>query len=431
MDKELKDTLDAINRAFSAFKEQNDERLRQIEAKGSADAVTAAAVDRANAAISDLEAKLRELETQVARVNVGGGALDAGARTERDHARAFLAQMRGVPADEQPEASTADLEVVRAYGRAFNGYLRRGDKGAGIQAALSVGSDPDGGYFVLPDRSGRIVQLIYESSPMRSVANVQPIGTDALEGVLDLDEADAVSTSETGARAETTTPQTGVWRIPAHEIYAEPRCTQKLLDDSSVDVGAWLEKKVADRIARKESGYFVNGTGINQARGFLTYPAGTPTKTSWGKIVQVNSGAAGAFAATNPGDKLIDLVFGIKAPYRRKAVFVMGRLLVAEARKLKDGQGNYLWQPDFTSQQGARLLGYSIVEMEDMPALAANSLSLAFGDFNEAYQIVDRQGIKVLRDPFTAKPYVKFYTTKRTGGDVVNFEALRIMKFAA
>jgi HK97 family phage major capsid protein len=179
-----------------------------------------------------------------------------------------------------------------------------------------------------------------------------------------------------------------------------------------------------------ENTAFVSGNGNKKPRGFLTYAAGTPSSSTFSVIEQLPTGAAGAFASTNPGDAMINLVYSLKAPYREKAVFMMKRATLAEVRKLKDGQGNYLWQPDFQLKQGGTLLGFNVVEAEDMPAIAANSLSIAFGDFKAGYQIVDRQGIRILRDSFTAKPYVKFYTTKRVGGDVVNFEAIKLLKFA-
>ena len=430
MDPETKKLLADLNKAFEAFKEQNDSRLKQIETKGAADAVTVNAVEKANADISALQAQIRELETAQARVSSGPRQSDASAELEAKHASQFLSAVRKRPV----VATREDVEIFRAYNRAFDQYLRRGDSAlqdAEIRGALSVGSDPEGGYAVTPDRTGRMVQLVYESSPVRQVASAQSIGTDALEGTHDLDEAEAGWVGEVSARPETGTPKTGKWRIPVQEQYANPKVSQQNLDDASYDIGAWLEKKVAERLARKESTAFVLGNVPSQPRGFLTYPAGSPTKTAFGKIVQVNSGAAGAFAAADPGDKLIELVFGLKSAYRQGAVFAMSRLTVAEIRKLKDGQGNYLWQLAFGQQQGSTVLGYPIVEMEDMPAIAADSLSIAFGNFKEAYQIVDRQGIRVLRDNLTNKPWIHFYTTRRVGGDVVNFDALRIMKFAA
>jgi HK97 family phage major capsid protein len=322
--------------------------------------------------------------------------------------------------------------AYRNYKSAFRQYLRKNNAGSNVDEikALSAGSDPDGGFAVTPDMSGRITRLIQETSPVRQVANVATIGTDALEGVNDLNEATSGWIGETEARSETGAPQIGEWRIPVHEQYAEPRATQKLLDDAMFDIEGYLTGKIADRLARMENAAFVNGNGVKKPRGFLTYPAGTPTSSSFSVIEQLPSGKSADFADTDPGDALINLVYALKAPYRERAVFMMKRATLAEVRKLKDGSGNYLWQPDFQMKTGGTLLGFNVTEAEDMPTIAANSLSIAFGDFGSGYQIVDRQGIRILRDSFTAKPYVKFYTTKRVGGDVVNFEAIKLMKFA-
>lgn len=413
---ELATAIDAVNTAFTQFKAANDDRLKQ------SDALTEDKVGKINADLDRLGDEVKELLKAQNRKALGTDGDEL-----QKHADLFLAHRKGIPLSE----AHGDVEEYRLYKQALGSYFRKGGAiSASIQNALSVGSDPDGGYWVTPDLSGRIATLVYESSPIRQIASVQDISTDALEGVNDLDEAGAGWVGETTDRTETTTPEVGKWRIPVHEQYAEPRATQKLLDDAAVNVEDWLGKKVSTKFARMEETAFVAGDGINKPRGFLTYTAATPSKSSWAVIEQVNSGAAGAFAATNPGDKLIDLVFSLKAAYRANARWLMGRLTLGAARKLKDGQGNYLWVPQFTDTVSGNLIGHPVVEAEDMPAMAANSLSIAFGDFREAYQIVDRIGIRVLRDPFTSKPFVKFYSTRRVGGDMVNFEAIKIMKFA-
>ena len=325
------------------------------------------------------------------------------------------------------------VDAYRQYRHAFRSYIRKNNAGSGVDEikALAAGSDPDGGFAVTPDMSGRISTLVRETSAMRQVANIVTIGTDALEGVNDLNEATSGWVGETEARGETTAPKIGEYRIPVHEQYAEPRATQKLLDDAMFNVEEWLAGKIAERLSRMENDAFVNGNGVRKPRGFLTYAAGTPSASAFNVIEQLASGGAGAFAASDPGDALISLVYALKSAYREKAVFMMKRSTLAAVRKLKDGDDNYLWQPDFQLKQGGSLLGFDVIEAEDMPAISANSLSIAFGDFNAGYQIVDRQGVRILRDNFTAKPYVKFYTTKRVGGDVVNFEAIKLMKFSA
>ncbi|MBI3440663.1 MAG: phage major capsid protein [Proteobacteria bacterium] len=404
-----------LHRDFEAFRESNDRRLKEIERKGAADPLTELNVKR----LSD---RLDHYETVWARTPRGGAKSD-----EQDEVKAFALERK------RHFHGELDMNTYRQYKAALNGYLRKNNAGNNVDEikALSVGSDPDGGFAVPPDMSGRIASLIFETSPLRQVANVVTIGTDALEGVNDLTEATSGWIGETEARSETSTPKIGEWRIPVFEQYAEPRATQRLLDDAMFNVENYLSAKIADRLSRMENVAFISGNGNKKPRGILTYPAGVPSSSNFSVIEQVPVGAAGAFPSTNPGDALINLVYTLKAAYRDKAVFMMSRATLAEVRKLKDGQGRYIWQPDFQMRQGGTLLGFNVAEAQDMPAIAANSLSIAFGDFNAGYQIVDRQGIRILRDSFTAKPYVKFYTTKRVGGDVVNFEAIKLLKFAA
>ncbi len=409
--------LTELYRSFEMFKEANDERLREIEAKGNADPLTEIKVNRLNERFDHLETAMR----RTAR------AASAQKSDEEKEAQLFAVERKNQFSGE------LDVKTYRHYKAALNNYLRKNNAGSNIDEikALSVGSDPDGGFAVPPDMGGRIVEMVYETSPVRQVANVVTIGSDALEGINDLNQPTSGWVGETDTRSDTATPQIGEWRIPVHEQYAEPSATQKLLDDAMFDVEAYLTKKIADRLSRMENTAFITGNGIRQPRGILTYAAGVPSASSFNIIEQIHSGAAGAFASTDPGDALISLVYALKAPYRNKACFLMARETLGEVRKLKDSMGRYLWQPDFQMRQGGHLLGFNVVEAADMPVMAANSLSIAFGDFSQGYQIVDRQGIRILRDSFTAKPYVKFYTTKRVGGDVVNFEAIKLMTFAA
>lgn len=320
--------------------------------------------------------------------------------------------------------------------QALSTYLRRGDQRLSnserdaldrLQRALSVDSDPDGGFVVTPELSDRISAIVYETSPVRQVATVQAITSDALEGIFDGDEAGFGWISERGSRAETTTPQLGQWRIPTHELYAAPRATQKLLDDAYLNMEAWLTAKVADRLARAENTAFVSGTGVDRPRGFLTYPDGS----SRGQIQQIPSGGATSIT----GEGIINTAYALKAAYRQGAVWAMNRSTVGAVRRIREDQpgantGAFIWSPGFGTQPQS-LMGYPIVEMEDMPNVAGAALAVAFGNFAQAYTIVDRQGTRVLRDPFSAKPFVEFYVTRRVGGDVVNFEAIKIMDIAA
>jgi len=420
--------IDALHAGFEEFKKANDERLAQIEKKGSADVVT--------------EEKLRKIEAD----------LDKAQRIADDAVLASKRQSR-VVTDEH--GNTVDLDrkaqdwasmnarrrgtVVGTFGAAdmdgykaaFDTFIRKGEEVMGVEErkALSVGADPDGGYVVNPDLSGRIVMKVFESSPMRAYASVQVISSDALEGLFDLNEASSGWVGETDSRTETNTPQLGKWRIPTNELYAKPKATQKLLDDASINMEAWLASKVAEKFARDEANAFVVGNGVNKPRGFLTYGSGT---TLPGTIEQFPSGVNGALAATpDGGDVLINALYGLKQQYRANATWFMNRASTRLVRKAKDSNGQYIWVPGIAAGQPASLLGYPVAAFEDMPDPATNSLSIAVGDMREAYQIVDRLGIRTLRDPYSAKPYVEFYTTKRVGGDVVNFESIKLVKLGS
>jgi len=429
MDYEVKEEISNLNRTFAAFQDANDRRLQEIEQKGHADPLLEEKVGRLNAALDHSQAEVKKAQTRLDQIEtVMNRSGQAGQSDwQNTEAAAFAMECKSHTG---AEFGRGDYTT---YKSALRNYIRRNSAGAGVDEikALSAGSDPDGGYWVTPDISGRIATLLQETSPIRQVANVVTIGTDKLEGVAHVGEAGAGWVGETDPRPETASPVLEQYSIPVHELYAEPRATQRLLDDAMFNVDEWLSAKIAERLARLENSAFVSGDGNGKPRGFLTYAAGTPSAEGFDVIEQIESGAAGGFAAANAGDNLINMVFALKARYRENAVFMMRRSTLAAVRKLKDGDGNYLWTPDFQMKQGGTLLGFDVVEAEDMPEIAADSLSIAFGDFNEGYQIVDRQGIRILRDNLTAKPYVKFYTTKRVGGAVTNFDAIKLMKFSA
>lgn len=426
MDLEIKGLFEEQAKTFDAFKAANDAMQAEIKKLGSADAVTAEKVKEISksldAVADEIKAAARrsdDIEAKMNRAQLAGGESD---EVERKAVAEFGRMVK----------SQVSVDQFREYKAALygeHGYLRHNRVD---QKALSVGSEPDGGFLVTPDTTGRILQKVFETSAMRQYASVTTIGTDALEGLIDRGEATSGWVGEQQTRTETATPQFGKWSISVNEMYAMPRATQKLLDDSIVDLEAWLAMKVADKFARTENTAFVSGDGILKPRGFLTYPTAATADASraWGTFEHVASGASGAFASSNPSDKLIDLIYALKSAYRVGASFFMARSTVAAVRKLKDGQGNYLWQPSAVAGQPATLMSYPVAEMEDMPAIAADKLAIAFGNMSLTYQIVDRVGIRVLRDPYTTKGSVMFYTTKRTGGDVLEFETLKFMKFA-
>jgi HK97 family phage major capsid protein len=425
--KQLAEAVDGVKRGFEAFKEANDQRIKEIEAKGAADPLLEQKLAAIEKDMDAKQAKLDQFELAMKRqnrtvVDEKGNEIDLDAKAAKW--ANMVARSRGTRVED------FGAKELDGYKQAFDKFLRKGDEiiGADEKKALSVGTDPDGGYVVHPDMSGAIVTKVFETSPMRAYASIQVISTDALEGLYDLEEAASGWVGETEARSETGTPQLGKWRIPVHELYAKPKATQKILDDAEINMEAWLAMKVSEKFARDEAAAFVSGNGVNKPRGFLTYGDGT---TLPGTIERINTGANGAFAAApNGGDALIDALYGLKAQYRANATWFMNRSTTKLARKLKDSDGAYLWSPGVAAGQPASLLGYPIAAFEDMPNPATGSLSIAVGDMRAAYQIVDRVGIRTLRDPFSAKPYVEFYTTKRVGGDVVNFEALKLIEFS-
>ena len=420
--------VETQSKAFEVFKETQDAINAEIKSKGSADPLLEEKLDKINKTLDASQKQLDSYELaqkRQARVvtDASGNSVDLDAKAL--HWAQDIARKRGTMVHEFGDESMGE------YKAAFSAYMRQGERtisDAEIKA-LSVGSDPDGGYRVHPDMSGRVVSKVFESSPMRAFASIQTISTDALEGIFDLDEAGSGWVGETDARPTTDTPQFGKWRIPTHELYAKPKATQKILDDAEIDIEQWLATKVSDKFARDEATAFVTGDGVARPRGFLTYPDGS---TLPGQIEQFETGVNGDFAAApGGGDALIDMVYGLKMQYRNNASWFLNRTTTGLVRKLKDSDGAYLWMPGIAAGQPATILGYPMASFEDMPDPATGSLSMAFGDMRETYQIVDRIGIRTLRDPYSAKPYVEFYTTKRVGGDVTNFESLKLLAFEA
>ena len=326
-----------------------------------------------------------------------------------------------------------------AYKQYKSGFLKMvsgvsiDDLSSDERKAMSAGSDPDGGYLLPQSTVGATLSKIYEQTVMRQLANVQTISTNDIEGIIDNDEASAGWVSELGARSDTATPTVGKWRIEAHEMYAMPKISQRILDDAATDVEAWLSNKVADKFSRVEGAAFWTGDGIGKAKGLAAYAtAATSDDTrAWGQFEHIKTGANGAFHTTK-ADPLQELIGAFKSQYLQNASFCMRRELRTDIRKMKEATSDrYLWEPSLQAGAPDRLLGYPVYIDQYMPAKATDSLSLAFGDFKQAYTIVDRMGIRTLRDPFTAKPYVVFYSTKRTGGGAQNTEALKFLKLSA
>ena len=339
------------------------------------------------------------------------------------HHKTRLASRGNLKGGEIIRPEDVSAEEFKAYAEAFDIYARKGD-GFVEAKTMSVGSDPDGGYFVTPARSARMLTIIYESSPMRELATVETIGSDSIEYPVDEDESDAGWVGETEVRTGNNgTAQIGIQKINVHEIYAKPKATTKLLEDGSVDVGAWLERKIGEKFARTEASAFISGNGVKKPRGILTYNSGSTR----GTLEQINSGAAAAVTF----DGLIRVVGSLKEPYHPGATWLMRRATEMEVMLLKDGNGQYLWRPSLEAGKPSTLRGYTVHHAADMTAMGANALAIAFGNFKAGYTIVDRLGVSILRDPYSAKPFVEFYSRKRVGGDVTNFEAIKIHKIAA
>jgi HK97 family phage major capsid protein len=382
---------------FDAFKATNDARLAAIETR-KADVLIDEKLARIDRAITEQKQALDRITLDASRPG-----LDASARAT-DPARSQSWQL----------------------------YLRKGDDSGLARLdtkALNTATDSEGGYAAPAELDRMIEARLMASSAIRPIVTVRQTSAGVFKKPVSLG-AGASWVGEAAARPETAAPNLSLLEFPAAELYAMPAATQTLLDDTYVDVDEWIAEEVETAFLAQESAAFVTGNGISRPKGFLSYDTVADSAHVWGKVGFVTSGAAGDFAATDPANALIDLVYAPKAQYRTNARFAMNRRTVSAVRKLKDGDGNYIWQPG-AAGEASTLMGYAVSEIEDMPDIAADAFSIAFGDFRRFYLIVDRQGARVLRDPYSAKPYVLFYTTKRVGGGIQNFEAVKLMKFAA
>lgn len=392
--------LGELMNAFEVFKETNDRRLAEIE-RHAADVVTDDKLARIDAALDEQKSRLDGLLVRQIRPPMSG----------RDAGRAG-----------------ADLDRRSA----FETYMRSGNERAlaAIEAkAMSAGTGSAGGYVVTPAVEDEIGRRLATISPIRSIASVRPVSVGTFKKPYRTTGPAVGWAAETAARTETSSPVLAELTFPAMELYAMPSATQTLLDDAAVDIEAWLAEEIELAFAVQESAAFVGGNGTTQPKGFLSYTNAAEASWAWGGLGYHVTGVSGGFAASNPSDGLVDLVYALKAGYRQNGTFVMNRKTQAAARKFKDTTGNYIWQPPAVAGGQASLLGFPLVEAEDMPDIAANSFSIAFGDFKRGYLVVDRVGTRVMRDPFSAKPYVLFYTTKRVGGGVQDFDAIKLMKF--
>jgi HK97 family phage major capsid protein len=321
----------------------------------------------------------------------------------------------------------------RAYANAFDGWFRRGQgetalHDLAVKAQMSVGSDPDGGYMAPFEMEQEIERVLMKVSAMRKIARVINITAATYKKLFSLGGAAAGWVGEEDARPAGATPRLSEMEFVPGEIYAQPFATQALLDDAFVDLAAWLANEVSISFMEQEGGGFISGNGIKKPRGVFTYDTVADNAWVWGKLGFIKTGDANTIPSP---DCLIDLTQTIKQGYRTNATWLMNRYTAGVLRKLKDGEGDYLWQPPVILGQAASLLGYPIADDDNVPDVGANAYPVAFGDFQRGYLIVDRMGVRVLRDPFTNKPFIGFYTTKRVGGGVQNFEAIKLLQVSA
>jgi HK97 family phage major capsid protein len=312
-------------------------------------------------------------------------------------------------------------------------YLRKGLE-AGVELkALSGATDAAGGYAVPEELDGEIEKALTAISPIRAIANVVKVGTAGYRKLVTTGGTPSGWVAETAGRPETDTPEFQEIAPPFGDLYANPAASQAMLDDAAFDVEAWLAGEIATEFARAEGAAFVSGNGTSRPKGFLAAPNNDEADgiRDFGTLQYIETGVAGGFPASNPQDRLIDLVQVLRSPYRQGAVFVMNSATAARIRKFKTSDGAFLWQPGLVAGQPDTLIGYPVVEAEDMPDVAADSLSIAFGNFRAGYLIAERSETQILRDPFTNKPFVHFYATKRVGGQVMNSEAIKLLKFSA
>lgn len=388
---DVKALIADLNKDWSEFKATMADKDKEL-AKRFDDVVTTEKLEKINSSVGTLQAAIDAANAKLVAIELGAGS--------------------GAP--------VRDTE----YTEAFRSHFAKGD----VKASLNKGADGEGGYLAPIEWDRTITSKLVQVSPMRSIAQVQSISTAGFKKLFNNRGTGSGWVGETAARPETTTASFSPLNFVPGEIYANPAATQQLLDDAEVDLEAWLAGEVETEFAYQEGLAFVSGNGTNKPDGFLTYVTGgaNAAKHPWGAIGLTT--AASATGVTT--DEIVSLVYSLPGEFTQNARFVMNRSVQGTIRKLKDGQGNYIWQPTYAAGQPATLLAYPITEMAAMPNVATAAVPIAFGDFQKGYLIVDRIGVRVLRDPYTNKPYVMFYTTKRVGGGVQDPTVLKALKMA-
>jgi len=382
---------------FEAFKDANDMRLAALEQKQD-DGLLTDKVERINAALDVQAKRIENLSISASQPVIEGEIFNTEAKS------------------------------------AWASYIRTGDGSdlASLEGkSLSSSVDAEGGYVAPAETESRIDRALLGASPFRAISTVRRVGAGQFKKPVSAGGAASGWAGETESRIETDAPQLELLEFPAGELYAMPAATQTLLDDGVADVDQWLADEVRDVFAAQETAAFAAGDGVNKPKGLLSYAQVADSSHSWDNLGYVATGTAGGFNVDAPIDAIMDLIYAPETRYRAGASFIMNRRTLGEVRKFKDADGNYIWQPSTEAGQPSTLLGYPLAEVEDMPDVASEGAVMAFGDFRRGYLIVDRQGIRVLRDPYSAKPYVLFYTTKRVGGGVQDFNAIKLLKTSA
>jgi len=330
-------------------------------------------------------------------------------------------------------ALSAQAEANVPHKKAFAAYLRSGDDD-GLRHVEIEGkgltSSGEGGFLVDPQTAETVTGVLRDASSIRAIANVVTVEATAYDVLVDHTDIGSGWATETGSVSETATPQIERISIPLHELSALPKASQRLLDDAAFDVEGWLAARIGDKFARAEGASFINGDGVDKPKGFLTYTTVDNEVATWGELGYVATGADGDFSGTEPADAIVDLVYSLGARYRANATFVMNSKTAGAVRKMKDADGRFLWSDSLAAGEPARLMGYPVLIAEDMPDIASGTTAIAFGDFGAGYTVAERPDLRILRDPFSAKPHVLFYATKRIGGDVSDFSAIKLLKFS-
>lgn len=383
--------------ALTAYRDANDERLDALEKRGSTDPLLADKLARIDVALDTNTDKLNRLSAKAQR----------------------------------PHLETASALPLRSdHALAFDSYVRSGATNLQLKA-MESGTDADGGYLVPQEAESTIGDHLTALSPMRSIATVRQVSSTVFRKPVTTEGFDAGWVAENAARPETGSVVLSELTFPTMELYAMPAATATLLDDAAIDMDVWLAGEVDAAFAEQESSAFVTGNGTSQPQGFLSAPTVDEASWTWGNTGTISTGVSGDFPVSDPSEVLIDLVYALKSTYRQNGTFIMNRSTQAALRKMRDADGNYIWTPPAAADAKAALLGFPVVEMEHMPSIGADADAIAFGDFRRGYLIVDRIGVRLLRDPYTAKPYVLFYVTKRVGGGIQDFDAIKLLSFSA